>query len=624
MDWAIQAAKKKNKRLPGGSRSIIETLNLFNDVVTNGDLEVNRVLNRTGKWVNDIGNGLQGQLSPEKTVKIGPETVVNDITGEKTPERNANLPSVTPKSLAEEPIAAPEPAPEPEIAARSEPAPVPEPVPEPAPGPEIAPRSAPNTEPKPAPIPTPSLAQAPEPGLEPTPPPLLQHQQERFTRRRTTTRRSNVFVPLPSKDPLVVQPAPPPAPSTEPATNLPAASHLPPAIPPMSVQSSAAMSSPASTTSPTASLTSANTTNRRRAIATSSTANKSNVFDRLSSIPTKSFENKVNRTVRKGSSASSIDVTGSPMRRSSPKRNPGTVVDSSIEETLKNIFSTKPSGSRSNGKIMKRDPPISHLTDSFNRKNNVKSSAKPLARNPSLQMPILQREPQRPPQLHPQPQRPQQETNVSHPARQKYDRLTKFQLLPPVESEKDDLKKKLNKRLSEVARTQQEQHRRKQEQQKRKSHLEEDFKRRTKLWSDAATNTTNTNKTAVSNPLQQLDKNSTILHDLYLADHRTIVGEDNAATGAGITAGSGGGIGGSIGAGNHDGYANQSLPYIHSDSDEEDSIALAPWAKSPYLQRQLHVQQNWDPKKIFGPIPPLHIDQIFQHSRLNRFKPKRG
>ncbi|CAR28641.1 ZYRO0F08646p [Zygosaccharomyces rouxii] len=565
MDWAIQAAKKKNKRLPGGSRSIIETLNVFNDVVTDGDLEINRILNGTRKWVNDIGNGLQGQLSPEKTVKIGDETIVNDIPEEKTPERSVNLPSATPKSLAEE--SAPEPEPERE----------PEPEPEPAPLPQV--------------------------------------QQERFTRRRTTTRRSNVFVPLPSKDPLVVQPAPPPVPPAEPAAMPPAASLLPPAIPPTSIQSSTALSSPASTASPTASVPSANTAShrRRRAIATASTANKSNVFDRLSSIPTKSFENKVNRTARKGSSASSIDVTGSPMRRSSPRRNPGAVVDSSIQETLKSIFSTQPSGSKSSGKVTKREPPVPHLARSFNRRANFKpSAAKSLARDPSPPRPISQHASQQ--------QQQQQEANVPQPARQKYDRLTKFQLLPPVESEKDDLKKKLNKRLSEVVRTQQEQHRRKQEQQKRKSHLEEDFKRRTKLWSDTATTTTNTNKTAVPNPLQQLDKNNTILHDLYLADHRTILGENTATTGTG----SGSGTGGTTGAGNYDGYANQSLPYIHSDSDEEDDVALAPWARSPYLQRQLQLQQNWDPRKIFGPIPPLHIDQIFQHSRLNRLKPKRG
>lgn len=219
---------------------------------------------------------------------------------------------------------------------------------------------------------------------------------------------------------------------------------------------------------------------------------------------------------------------------------------------------------------------------------------------------------------------------VPQPTRNhQYDRLTRFQLLPPVESEKDDLKEKLDKRLTEVVRTQQEQHKRKQEQQKRKSHLEEDFKRRTKLWSDATSTATatatNTNKTVGSNPLQQLDKNNTILHDLYIADHRTILGETNntaAATASNAHATDvGGGIGG---AGNHDAFANQSLPYIHSDSEEEEDVTLAPWARSPYLQRQLHLQQNWDPKKIFGPIPPLHIDQIFQNSRLNRLKPKKG
>lgn len=257
-------------------------------------------------------------------------------------------------------------------------------------------------------------------------------------------------------------------------------------------------------------------------------------------------------------------------------------------------------------KVTKKEPLASQLPRSISRKAPSPSPRAPamtsLSRIPVAKSPMASKNPRRD-STTPFTGRPAQHVLAQETKSKQHDRLTRFQLLPPVESEKDDLKKKLNKRLSEVVRTQQEQQRRKQEQQKRKSHLEEDFKRRTKLWSDFKESTVS--KTlAPHNPntLQQLDKNNTILHDLHTTDHRTIIGDPG-------------------GTGNQEEYANQSLPYIHSDSENEEDLTLAPWAKSPYLQRQLQLQQNWDPKKIFGPIPPLHIDQIFQNSRLNRLKP---
>lgn len=542
MDWAVQAARKKTQRVPGSSRSIIESLNLFNNALTEGDLEVNKVLNETQGWLRDVQATRNVQLSPEKTVKIGEKEQVQ--IEEKTPERATALPSATPKSLAEEPTKETE-------------------------------------EP---------LGELEEPRRDTT-----EVRWDKFKDR--STRRSNMFIPLPSKDPLVVQPAAAPA---------------VPQLPPASVQSSTALSSPATTASP-ATLSAAgqnlHRTTRKPATATTgaSTAHKSNVFDRLSSKPTKSFENKVNRTARKGSSSSSIDVTGSPMRRPSPARKYGTPVDFSIQETLKSIFSTQTlnaSRMQRDKKVAKKELPPSHLPRAVNRK--VPSPRAPVAstisRIPVARSPIANSTSRRASST-PFVEKPAQQLLTQETKSKQHDRLTRFQLLPPVESEKDDLKKKLNKRLSEVVRTQQEQQRRRQEQQKRKSHLEEDFKRRTKLWSDSKDGTAP--KMPLfhsSNALQQLDKNNTILHDLHTTDHRTIIGDP-------------------ISGGSHDDYANQSLPYIHSDSENEEDLTLASWAKSPYLQRQLQLQQNWDPKKIFGPIPPLHIDQIFQNSRLSRLKP---
>lgn len=376
MDWAVKAARKKSQRLPGSTRSIVESLNAFNDVAGEGQTQIDAVVGETAGWLVQV-------MSPERTTEL---QVVEERA--ETPARVVQS-ATTPKSLAK---------------------------------PTWSPYKVEKS---------------------------LTSEQIR------SQRRSNMFVPLPSRDPLVIQPSKP----------------------------------------------------------------TSSVFERLSSLPTKSFENKVNRKV------SSIDVTGSPMRRNSPRRD----VESSMQDTLKNIFSTK-----------KRSIP--RIEKTTTQKTDLK-----------------------PPQEPYQPPRP--------------DRLTRFQLLPSTESEKTDLKEKMNKRLSEVIRTQQ---RRRNDQQKRKTHLDEDTKRRTKIWNEKTPTTTL--------------RTNTILHDLNSVDHRTIIGESHQSPG------------------------NQTLPEIQSDSDDDADSTLASWARSPYLQEQLYLQQNWDPKKIFGPIPPLHIDQIFPNSKPSKSK----
>lgn len=376
MDWAARAARKKSQRLPGSTRSIVESLNAFNEVAGEGQAQISAAVGEANGWLATV-------MSPERTVELA----VREKRA-ATPVRVAPS-ATTPKSLAK---------------------------------PAWSPYKVEKT---------------------------LTSEQIR------SQRRSNMFVPLPSRDPLVIQPSKP----------------------------------------------------------------TSSVFERLSSLPTKSFENKVTRKV------SSIDVTGSPMRRNSPRKE----VEGAMQDTLKNIFSTK-------------ERSIPRVEKSATLKPDLK-----------------------PPQETEQRPRP--------------DRLTRFQLLPSIESEKTDLKEKLNKRLSEVIRTQQ---RRRNDQQKRKTHLDDDLKRRTRIWSDKTPTTTL--------------RTNTILHDLNSVDHRTIIGEPHKSPG------------------------NQTLPEIQSDSEDDEDSTLASWARSPYLQEQLYLQQKWDPKKIFGPIPPLHIDQIFPTTKPNKLK----
>lgn len=78
------------------------------------------------------------------------------------------------------------------------------------------------------------------------------------------------------------------------------------------------------------------------------------------------------------------------------------------------------------------------------------------------------------------------------------------------------------------------------------------------------------------------------------------------------------------------------LPEInsdYSDSDEEDDGEAAGqkdaferpgWAESPELRKLLRRQQRIDPDDIFGPIPPLQMEEIFKGKEraLARFRPR--
>lgn len=206
---------------------------------------------------------------------------------------------------------------------------------------------------------------------------------------------------------------------------------------------------------------------------------------------------------------------------------------------------------------------------------------------------------------------------ISNKQRRLNDRLTKFQLLPQAGSEKHDLKRKLDKRLSEVMRNQQEQQllRHRQEQKlKRKSQLEDENNRRTKILSEFLDNPIVARpKTNVNTYLSKLP-NQSVLFDLYATDHRSDFGgtteyiKDNATLKSCVQTG------------------ESTLPHIDSDSesDSDSHRVLAVWAKSPHLETQLLAQEGLDAEKIFGPIPPLHVNEIFQNSRFSKLKSRQS
>lgn len=63
------------------------------------------------------------------------------------------------------------------------------------------------------------------------------------------------------------------------------------------------------------------------------------------------------------------------------------------------------------------------------------------------------------------------------------------------------------------------------------------------------------------------------------------------------------------------------LPEIFSESDDdEEGSVLKDWANSPELRNILINQQHIDPDQVFGPMAPLHMEDIFKNSRLSRFR----
>ncbi|KAI9830812.1 MAG: hypothetical protein M1819_005337 [Sarea resinae] len=66
------------------------------------------------------------------------------------------------------------------------------------------------------------------------------------------------------------------------------------------------------------------------------------------------------------------------------------------------------------------------------------------------------------------------------------------------------------------------------------------------------------------------------------------------------------------------------LPDINTDSEDDDSAldtSLPSWADSPALNETLARQQLMNPEEVFGPIAPLHMEEIFKNKdRHHRFR----
>jgi hypothetical protein len=66
------------------------------------------------------------------------------------------------------------------------------------------------------------------------------------------------------------------------------------------------------------------------------------------------------------------------------------------------------------------------------------------------------------------------------------------------------------------------------------------------------------------------------------------------------------------------------LPDIATDSEDEDSdndFQAPSWTASPALRDLLEKQQLVDPQSVFGPIAPLHMDEVFRNKdRQKKFR----
>lgn len=203
--------------------------------------------------------------------------------------------------------------------------------------------------------------------------------------------------------------------------------------------------------------------------------------------------------------------------------------------------------------------------------------------------------------------------SVKSKVQTKHDRLTNFHLMPTLESKKTELKKKLNKRLSEVMRTQFEQQRKKTKQ-KRKSQINEEVKRGKKTINEAKENSFNVSEIPSdgSNFVRYHEKGQRyhdasadgrrLLDTIDTVDHRVFIGENDEKEK------------------NID--PNCTLPEITSDSEAEETQVLASWAEPANLEKCMLNQKYIDPIDIFGPVHPLKPEEIFRASRTSNIKSK--
>ena len=792
MDWAIKAVKKRMNSRPGDSRSVIESLNRFNDAIIEGHDEVNGLLHETNDWLNaemrragfhegrlePLQRGgtaeeaeeavlatvreaapLAAETRPESAVERGETSGLGPSAegggggpGEKAGEGEAAAGEADAWEAGTVELLAATPKPSGPVLAKGELVSSPwSPYKVAKTLKESTNAAAPEAERTQEREQTTVQEVDSEKSINETKVSMSKSPENTFTFRTAavippsrdrTLRRSNMFVPLPNKDPLVVQPM---------MTKTSLLKQSP-------VLAKAAVLAPAASAASTGEKLPA-ALERPSFQSQISKGRSASIFERLSSVPTKSFEKKIALRSPQYISRSPIRApfhsrppsperlkahnSGSPLRRGSTTE-PSDRSDDHIQATLKSIFDTQvpelsndqPAGrsslaakrktshassihlqrrslipridraaiiSSNNPSLDKRGrsmtpikkaevslkakkmnlnpsphrvmkprnqkalgtsqnasqqtPPKSEFRQQLHRTSvahgsisetqmtpsakTTKSTAKtPLTRTPGLfsaklapvkktpvkmgtsvtslvddqlQQTALESPAGIRPTIHfvkPSESSPQNKDPSIH-FKGARDRLTKFQLLPQAGSEKQDLKKKLDKRLSEVMRNQQEQQllRRRQEQQKRKSQLEDGKKHRPRIFSEISDNTSAARQKTPANPYLSKLPNQSVLYDLHTADHRA-----NAEPVPGLHL-----INGNYGG-------DTTLPDIGSDSENESGShkVLAAWAQSPFLEEQLLRQGSWDVEQIFGPIPPLHIDEIFHSSRLSKLKSRQS
>lgn len=656
MDWTIKAAKLKNDKPAGSSRSIIETLNQFNEINNEMNQEINLKIINSIDWLNNIQKiNSNLLLSPDHTERI-PETttISNKFTPIKPNNNNSNI-DTTPLSLRQiEKDTTIEKQKNDTTTKLSLWSPYKH-------------DSIPKTNNNNATETIHSIEEKNETGTTSKLTTMSLNSATSNSSATTTTkienntlsnatvtrmkRRSNMFVPIPKKDPLMVHDTiqfnqnhtfSGTTLKVNKQTNLSPKDH-----------SNKLKKNQRSTI---------NYNSTRKRITQSPVSNK-NVFDRLSSTSTQSFNKKIthrSQMMNKKHTTSSIDLSGSPLRRINTG-NTRTVTaannnsrrqllehDNSnwqVRETLKNIFATDTNEDVKNETYNKETQKIRRsLIPSLNNSGRLSLSKTDKRHSINIggndknhdandkNLSIIGEEKssriikdRSPSNVH---QSPIIEKSEKPKTANRDHRLTKFSLLRSDESNKQDLKKKLNKRLSEVMKTQQETEKQRRDKHKKLLNNESNAtKPRGKNFSEfksfgTVRKLSNVRRSNTFNDMSQISDNGeshlpkpqpgeidtrNILDALKTGDFRARVGDpiedssfdydDNEQRP--MTAQPG----------------NDTLPEIFSDSDQEDTNTLQEWARAPQLHEQLIKQQNWDTKKIFGPVPPLNIDEIFKNSK---------
>ena len=422
-----------------------------------------------------------------------------------------------------------------------------------------------------------------------------------------------------------------------------------------------------------------------------------NVFDRLSSHLTKSYENKARRKIQpRRHGPSSIDLSGSPKNRQKPptrgKRHD--FADTKAREALRSIFSD-----HQTPKIQPKQPAAAvkdiasrHSARFKSQKNNGKSFSRNSSDLPestqkieinadqfstSSQTVLAQEEVEKVKQVI--------ELGLSRDARYRGIRrsvsrkdvnenmeknqkaviaskdvkspdinpkssivtrrvrnnsLTKIPLLRSTNAGKQSLIQKVNKRLSDVMKTKLEQERVGKSLQRKTSVIKPDSRRRSRTFSDFK------GFGAMARPLILRGNNDN--NDIggngvgsgnYFGSHRTdsiiveqltdipdVDGKNKTGSGEEVNTSN---ILGTLDTEDHrikiyeshdhmgdnvrtrTGEDDDTLPEIYSDFIDNDNTTFAQWAQMPYLMDQLVRQQNFDYRKIFRPLTPIRMEEIF-------------